>query len=139
MGESAHDLEQVIRLIHGKAMLEPCYSETYADMVFNLHTCYAEFPALEEGGPTLTFRHVLLNACQAEFERLPQTLKFSAEEAGSMSLDEMAHQMTKRKDRILANMRFIGHLFLRDLLAMKVISSVLHDLIGPQTGQDGWP
>lgn len=38
--------------------------------------------------------------------------------------------MKQRKDKMLANMKFIGHLFLRQLLAVKVIGQVVHDLIG---------
>jgi hypothetical protein len=35
----------------------------------------------------------------------------------------------KAKDRALANMKFIGNLYLRSLLAAKVIGGVLHDLL----------
>lgn len=38
--------------------------------------------------------------------------------------------MKKRKDKMLANMKFIGNLFLRQLLAVKVIGQVVYDLIG---------
>jgi hypothetical protein len=42
--------------------------------------------------------------------------------------------MKKRKDKMLANMKFIGNLFLRQLLAVKVIGQVVHDLIGLKQG-----
>eukprot|EP00971_Amphidinium_carterae_P257055 5103140-Amphidinium_carterae.1 len=38
--------------------------------------------------------------------------------------------MKKRKQRALANMRFIGHLYLRQLLSTKVITSVAQELAG---------
>ena len=35
---------------------------------------------------------------------------------------------------MLANMKFIGNLFLRQLLAVKVIGQVVHDLVGIKEG-----
>lgn len=35
----------------------------------------------------------------------------------------------KRKKRAMTNMKFIGHLFLRQLLSVKVITSVIEELI----------
>merc|ERR1740123_2698973 len=47
---------------------------------------------------------------------------------------DLAHEMQLRKKKMLANMKFIGHLFLRQLLAVKVIGQVVHDLIGIKEG-----
>lgn len=47
-----------------------------------------------------------------------------------MCPEELMIHLKKRKDKVLANMKFIGNLFLRQLLAVKVIGQVVHDLIG---------
>jgi len=75
-------------------------------------------------------RRVLLTACQHEFESLPCSLGPTPEAAVKMSTDEANEEISRRKKRLLANMRFIGHLFLRELLAVKVMASVVYDLIG---------
>lgn len=124
---SQDELELVISLLFKKALTEPHYCETYADMVFALKQRMPEFPS-EVGGRPVTFKTVLLNQCQNEFEALPSILKMTAEELDGLDLEEIDFQMKKRKDRVLSNMKFIGHLFLRQLLSAKIIGSVIQDL-----------
>lgn len=126
----SEELEFVIRIIFGKALCEPHYCETYADMVYALKNKYPEFPPESEGEKAQTFTRVLLNTCQNEFESLPTTFEPSDEERARLPADELRMEMKRRKDKMLANMRFIGNLFLRQLLAVKVIGQVVHDLIG---------
>jgi len=125
----AEELEFVIRIIFSKALAEPHYCETYADMVFALRTRYPEFPPESEGEKPATFTRVLLNTCQNEFENLPSTFEPTDEERRRCSQQELNLEMKRRKDKMLANMKFIGNLFLRQLLAVKVIGQVVHDLI----------
>jgi len=124
---SQDELELVISLIFKKALTEPHYCETYADMVFALKQRMPEFPS-ETGGKPVTFKTVLLNTCQNEFEALPAILKMSTEELEGLDAAEIDFQKKKRKDRVLSNMKFIGHLFLRQLLSAKIIGSVIQDL-----------
>jgi len=124
---SQDELELVISLIFKKALTEPHYCETYADMVFALKQRMPEFPS-ENGGKPVTFKTVLLNQCQNEFEALPAILKMTVEELEGLNLEEIDFQKKKRKDRVLSNMKFIGHLFLRQLLSAKIIGSVIQDL-----------
>mmetsp|Transcript_15947 Transcript_15947/g.42143 ORF Transcript_15947/g.42143 Transcript_15947/m.42143 type:complete len:1094 (+) Transcript_15947:192-3473(+) len=126
----ADELEFVIRIIFSKALAEPHYCETYADMVFALRTRYPEFQPENEGEKAQTFTRILLNTCQNEFESLPSTFEPTAEERVTINKDELRLEMKRRKEKILANMKFIGNLFLRQLLAVKVIGQVVHDLIG---------
>jgi len=132
---SAEELHLVIQIIFKKALDEPHYCETYADMVQNLKSWYPEFPA-EEGGKPLTFVRALVNTCQIEFESLPASLDPPADKKIKMVPEEVQEFQKKCKDRALANMKFIGHLYLRRLLAAKIISEVVHDLL---THDDGIP
>lgn len=130
MLERASELEFVISIIFQKALCEPHYCETYADMIYSLRSRYPEFPPENEGDKPITFTRVLLNTCQNEFETIPTTLEPTEEERASHNEDELVILEKKKKDKVLANMKFIGHLFLRQLLAVKVIGQVVHDLIG---------
>jgi hypothetical protein len=76
----------------------------------------------------VTFRAALINSCQNEFESLSSTLTFSAEALDGLDAEGVQALKKKRKDRVLANMRFIGQLFLRELLSAKIMGSVIQDL-----------
>jgi hypothetical protein len=128
--ETASELEIVISIIFQKALSEPHYSETYADMVFALRRRYPEFPPEHEWEKPHSFTRVLLNTCQHEFESLPMSLEPAEEERSMLSADGLRLFLKQRKDKVLANMKFIGNLFLRQLLAVKVVGRVVHDLIG---------
>jgi hypothetical protein len=131
--QSVGELKSVIALIFKKALSEPHYCETYADMVYHLKTEMPEFPSSESGKP-VTFKATLLNVCQDEFESMPRTLAGDVEEeAGSLDPEEIEYRKSQRKKRFLANMKFIGHLFLRQLLVTKVIASIMQDLLNCDT------
>ncbi|CAK0819016.1 unnamed protein product, partial [Prorocentrum cordatum] len=66
---SCEQLETIIELIFKKALAEPHYCETYADLVFGLKAVFPEFPG-PSGGKPLTFKSAVLNICQGEFEAL---------------------------------------------------------------------
>jgi translation initiation factor 4G len=124
---SADELHVVIGLIFQKALAEPHYCETYADMVLALKQCMPEFPS-PNGGKPITFKAALLNTTQSEFEALSQILTVTPEEAKGMQIEEIDALKKKRRDRARANMRFIGQLFLRALLGSRIIESIIKDL-----------
>lgn len=133
--QKAEELEYVIKIIFGKALVEPHYCETYADMVFALRTRYPEFPAENEGEKPHSFTRVLLNTVQNEFESLPTTFEPTDDDKAKFpNPEDLQIEMKKRKGKMLANMKFIGNLFLRQLLAVKVIGQVVHDLVGIKEG-----
>jgi len=120
--QTAEELQLMIQLLFKKALAEPHYCETYADLVFALKSAFQEFPS-PEGGKPVTFRSSLLNTVQGEFEDL-QAAGTSAE----ASVDRQELEQA-RKSRALANMKFIGHLFLRHLLPVRVVSSLARALL----------
>jgi len=136
---SAEELEVVIGVLFHAAILNTHYVETYTDMVFALKSNYPEFPPASGEGTTkpMSFTRVLLNTCQQEFENIIETLEPSPEdEADESSRDILAG---KRKARSLATMRFIGHLFLRDLVTAKVLDLILWQLLQPRPPQGESP
>lgn len=132
--KTTEELETFIELIFAKALAEPHYCETYADLIFKLKPVFPEFPS-KAGGRPITFKAVVLNLCQIEFEACPATLELTEEERESMDDQEVEFQRIKRKARMLANMKLVGHLFLRQLLPAKVIGSVVRELLLSDGGE----
>jgi len=134
---SADDLEVVVSLVFDRALAEPHYCETYADMVFALRARLPEFPD-PDGGKPVSVKSALLNVCQGEFESLPEQLaKIESEAAECSDREEADFRRKKRKGRIVANMRLIGHLFLRRLLSVRIVEQILLDLAGCRIVADG--
>jgi len=125
---SSDELEVVISLIMKKALTEPHYCETYADLVCQLKGEMPEFPN-PDGGKAVSFKSTLLNVCQNEFDGISKdSLEFSAAEADGKEKEELDFMRAKKKERCLANMKFIGQLFLRKLLTARIIGQVIQDL-----------
>lgn len=125
--QSVDELQLIIGLIFRKALAEPHYCETYADMVFALKQRLPEFKSAT-GGKTVTFKAALLNATQSEFESLSEILTLAEAEKKGLAPEDIERLEKKRRDRARANMKFIGQLFLRALLGTRIIESVIRDL-----------
>jgi len=125
---SSEELKTVIALIMKKALAEPHYCETYADLVCRLMFEMPEFPSESDGKP-VTFKSILLIVTQDEYKHLSRdSFDITEEEKEGKSKEELDLVRKKRKDRCLATMRFIGHLFLRKLLSSSIIGQILREL-----------
>jgi len=124
--ETVEELQVVIGLIFKRALSEPDYCETYADLVLALNPFMPEFPS-EEGGEKITFKATLLNVVQEEFESLPKVIAPTEEKAKDMDEEARDFWISQRKGRVLANMKFIGHLFLRQLLSANIVGFPVED------------
>jgi len=123
------ELRFVINIVFRKALSEPHYCSTYADMMTVLRTCYPEFPG-EDGSRPHSFTRLLLHTVQAEYEALPKTVEPTPEMVAMASnAEELALQVIALKKRFLANMKLIGHLFLRSLISIKIIEAVMNELL----------
>lgn len=125
---TAEELELIISLVFSKAVAEPHYCETYADLAFGLKGAFPEFPSKEEGGRPVTLKSALLDICQREFEAIPTMFAANNDESEQLDPEEIEFRRKKAKNRVLANMKLIGHLFLRQLLSAKVIAAVIQEL-----------
>ncbi|CEM18459.1 unnamed protein product [Vitrella brassicaformis CCMP3155] len=127
--QSEEELDLFVAIVFEKAVSEPNFSEMYADLCQILRWRSPEFPHEKEKGKT--FYRALLNKCQEEFEKLPETkMTLSDEDKAKLSSDDQEIKLKKLKDRILGNIKFIGELFLRRLLSAKVVKEVVTSLIG---------
>jgi len=102
-------------------------------LVFKLKSEMPEFPS-PDGGKPKTFKSTLLTVCQNEFESISSD-SFELEDAEKEGKDkeEIDFMKAAKKARCLATMKFIGHLFLRQLLTARIIGEVIQDLAGCHT------
>jgi len=128
---SAAELSQVIKLVFRKALDEPHYCQTYADMIVILQQKYPEFPPETEGGRPQTLVRLVLNTAQEEYEALPKSIVPTEEQEEKFKGDKegLDQEMGRQKKRLLANMRFIGNLYLRRVLAHAIVGAVVNELV----------
>jgi len=116
-------LQEVVNLVLDKAVTEPAFSEMYADLCQILQwrsPCH---------GNKNEFTNALLNRCQVEFETMPTTFVLSPEDTKNLTQEDIDNKILKMKTRILGVAKLIGELFIRKMLGVKILSSVVHDLL----------
>jgi len=110
--DNAATLTGVISQIFDKALMEPTFCEMYADFCSHLA---GELPDFNEANEKVTFKRVLLNKCQEEFERgeREQEEANKAEEEGEIkqSAEQREEKRVKARRRMLGNIRLIGELY----------------------------
>eukprot|EP01018_Ginkgo_biloba_P007512 Gb_05240 [translate_table: standard] len=129
--DSAHTLTGVISQIFDKALTEPTFCEMYAKFCVHLAD---ELPEFNEDDEKITFRRVLLNKCQEEFERgeREQAEADRPEEDGEVKLSEEEREQRKAKARrrMLGNIRFIGELYKKSMLTERIMHECIKKLLG---------
>ena len=128
--DSAQELEFLSSVIFRRALQDPNQCWAYAAIIAALngstvadpagnpagnptgHPIYPEFP--RGNGPPMTLLRSTLNLCQEYLE-------------DNILGDFIS---TEIKRAMVANMKFIGHLLLHQLVAMKVVGRITFDLIG---------
>ena len=102
-------------------------------MCVSLSKALPEFPPLEGEDKPLTFRRVLLNTCQEEFEGA--ALARSALETITDSYEREAAER-KVKLRTMGNIRLIGELYKTKMIGERILQSCISELLGKQTKTD---
>lgn len=135
--DSASTLTGVISQIFDKALTEPTFCEMYARFCVQLA---AELPEFVEEGEKITFKRVLLNKCQEEFERGEQEQKEaeSVEEEGEVKVlaEERSERRLKARRRMLGNIRFIGELYKKTMLTERIMHECIKKLLGEYQNPD---
>eukprot|EP00927_Polykrikos_kofoidii_P071539 TRINITY_DN6779_c0_g2_i1.p1 TRINITY_DN6779_c0_g2~~TRINITY_DN6779_c0_g2_i1.p1 ORF type:complete len:640 (-),score=95.48 TRINITY_DN6779_c0_g2_i1:14-1933(-) len=110
----------LVEEVFEKSTLQHHFIDMYADLCELLHGFFSDrFP----------FKRLLLNECQASFER---HLKPPVD-LDKLDDDDRIAEETKYKMRMLGNIRFVGALASRRMLATKVILTILQELLGETT------
>ena len=138
-------LDLIVGSVFDKAVIEHHYSEMYADMCIQLRNRWPELPYTfinEETGESntiaITFARTLIEKCQNEFDAIPASLEPTDEERDRLKNDaaDLEILRSKKKERILGNMKFIAQLYLRQLLSTNVISSVVNQLLSEELPEE---
>lgn len=116
-------LKQVVDLVFEKALSEPAFSAVYAEFCEKLG---GKLPQFKEGEKSQTFRRLILNQCQGEFEKTDS----KSEKPADMSDLDWEEQNSAQKRRMLGTIRFIGELFVRGVLSGTIMMSCTQILLG---------
>ncbi|XP_061776363.1 eukaryotic translation initiation factor 4 gamma 1a isoform X2 [Nerophis ophidion] len=142
VGELAIDSEErlkgAIDLIFEKAISEPSFSVAYAKMCHCL--LGLKVPVSDKPGATVTFRKLLINRCQKEFEKDQDDDEFLEKKHKEMeaSKDEEERERLrvewvdardKFRRRSLGNIKFIGELFKLKMLTEAIMRDCVVKLL----------
>ena len=101
-------VSRIIKLIFNKVIDEPHFSEIYADLCKSLaDKVYCE--------GAISFKREILTQCQNEFESKPQE-----------SVEAQSNSIKKRKS--LGNIRFIGELYIKDVVSINIVLQCINIL-----------
>ncbi|MED6149668.1 Eukaryotic translation initiation factor 4 gamma 1 [Stylosanthes scabra] len=134
--DNAVTLTGVISQIFEKALMEPTFCEMYANFCSHLA---AELPDFSEDNEKITFKRLLLNKCQEEFERgeREQEEANKADEGEvKQSAEEREEKRTKARRRMLGNIRLIGELYKKRMLTERIMHECIRKLLGQHQDPD---
>jgi len=105
------------------------FIDMYADLCEGLNTFFTDNPVSKDKNKG--FKRLLLNECQNSFERNQQPPK----DLHMLDFEERIIEENKYKTRMLGNIRFVGALLARRMLASKVLIAILEELLGDPTSE----
>ncbi|KAG8363470.1 hypothetical protein BUALT_Bualt19G0025800 [Buddleja alternifolia] len=130
-------LTGVISQIFDKALMEPTFCEMYANFCSHLA---AALPDLSVEKEKVTFKRLLLNKCQEEFERGEREEEEAnkAEEEGEakQTAEEREEKRIRVRRRMLGNIRLIGELYKKKMLTERIMHECIHKLLGQHENPD---
>jgi len=134
---SRSDMVAVIDLVFDKALFEPNFGYMYSQLCARCAERFPEFK--DEANPDAkphTFKRLLLNKCQEEFEKESTIGTVLAELPEGTSPEEKEIVRKRIKGRMLGNIRFIGELYKRKMLTEKIMHECLIKLLGEVENPD---
>ncbi|KAL6964926.1 hypothetical protein U1Q18_035981 [Sarracenia purpurea var. burkii] len=135
--DNADTLAGVISQIFDKALMEPTFCEMYANFCFHLA---GELPGFGDDNEKITFKRLLLNKCQEEFERdeREQEEADRADQDGEVkqSEEEREEKRIQARRRMLGNIRLIGELYKKKMLTERIMHECIKKLLGQYQNPD---
>eukprot|EP01128_Nolandella_sp_AFSM9_P006329 TRINITY_DN3225_c2_g1_i2.p1 TRINITY_DN3225_c2_g1~~TRINITY_DN3225_c2_g1_i2.p1 ORF type:complete len:1396 (-),score=444.48 TRINITY_DN3225_c2_g1_i2:239-4051(-) len=122
-------LKGVVQLLFEKALQAPNYSELYAATCVQLANAY---PTHEDEGVQMSFRRLLLGLCQHEFSQIHAPLVVP-EGTTDEALEEMKF---KRRLRMGGNVTFVGELFKKRFLGIKIVNHIIQSCLQNEEGKE---
>ncbi|CAC5424934.1 EIF4G [Mytilus coruscus] len=119
-------LHGIILLIFEKALDEPKYSSMYAQLC---HQLCEDAPNFDSSSSSVTtFRRLLLNKCQDEFENRSRATEAFDRKDGPLTPEE-AEQYHLAKRKMLGNIKFIGELGKLEMLHEGILHKCIKQLL----------
>nr|KAG5693281.1 hypothetical protein BaRGS_011602 [Batillaria attramentaria] len=119
-------LKGVILLIFDKALEEPKYSNLYAQLC---HRLCEDVPNFEPPSSSISsFRRLLLNKCQDEFENRSKATEVFDKKDGPLT-EEENEQYHLAKEKMLGNIKFIGELGKLEMLHEGILHKCIQQLL----------
>ncbi|ONM24278.1 Eukaryotic translation initiation factor 4G [Zea mays] len=135
--DSVATLTGVISQIFDKALMEPTFCEMYANFCFHLAGALPDF---SEDNEKITFKRLLLNKCQEEFERgeREEAEADKTEEEGEIkqTKEEREEKRIRARRRMLGNIRLIGELYKKRMLTERIMHECIKKLFGNHDDPD---
>ncbi|OMO69693.1 MIF4G-like, type 3 [Corchorus capsularis] len=135
--DNAGTLTGVISQIFDKALMEPTFCEMYANFCFHLA---GDLPDFSEDNEKITFKRLLLNKCQEEFERgereQEEANKVEEEGEAKQSEEQREEKRVKARRRMLGNIRLIGELYKKKMLTERIMHECIKKLLGEYENPD---
>ncbi|XP_057510519.1 eukaryotic translation initiation factor 4G-like [Actinidia eriantha] len=135
--DNAGTLTGVISQIFDKALMEPTFCEMYANFCYHLA---GKLPNFGEDNEKITFKRLLLNKCQEEFERgeREQQEADRADQEGEVkqSEEQREEKRIQARRRMLGNIRLIGELYKKKMLTERIMHECIKKLLGQYQNPD---
>ena len=112
---SPDTLTALVSLLFDKAVVDQFFANIYSMLCAEISK---QLPPLQ-GDPKHAFKRFLLNQCQIEFESGTGALARLADESD----EALLARKSKQKARLLGTIRFLGELYLRDLILQNIMVS----------------
>ncbi|XP_055640180.1 eukaryotic translation initiation factor 4 gamma 3-like [Toxorhynchites rutilus septentrionalis] len=138
--DSEERLDGCIKILFEKAIMEPNFTDTYAQMCKELGTII-KIETNDNQQPN--FKRKLITQCQREFEKHHtdskqngsemEKSKTNSEEERTDEIDELQYELeeknTKIRRRAMGTIRFIGELFKQEQLTCKIMYTCINILL----------
>jgi hypothetical protein len=122
---TSEHMAAVVAAIFEKATTEKGFLTLHTELCASLDSHFASETS-QIGGKV--FRKALVNECQASFERNIRN-PFNPDSASALTYEDRYELEVRHKTRTLGNMRFIGQLLVRKLLAAKVFFFIVNEML----------
>jgi drug/metabolite transporter (DMT)-like permease len=136
--DNAATLTGVVSQIFYRALMEPIYCEMYADLCSHLAE---ELPDFNEDNEKVTFKRILLNKCQEEFERGEREQEEGANKADEegeikQSAEEREEKRIMARRPMLDNIGLIRELYKKKVLTERIMHACIQKLLGQYQDPD---
>ena len=119
--QTAETLTSLVVMLFDKAVVDSYFSNIYSMLCADISS---KLPPLHEN-PAHAFKRFLLNQCQVEFECGVQPLQRQPDQ----TLEQFMASKTKQKARMLGTIRFIGELYLHELILPTIMTFCIQHLL----------